>query len=54
MGVEDIFNQVLFEKQSTQTRNNFDLNIPLLIFAAVLLFQMLLGEYKELGKSRKF
>ena len=43
MGEEDIFHQVLFEKQSAQTRNNFDWNIPLLVFAAVLVFQLLVG-----------
>ena len=43
MGEEDIYHQVLFEKQSAQTRNNFDWNIPLLVFAAVLVFQLLVG-----------
>ena len=43
MSEEDIYHQVLFEKQSAQTRNNFDWNIPLIVFAAVLVFQLLVG-----------
>ena len=43
MGGEDIFHQVLFERQSVQKRNEFDFNIPLIVFAAVLVFQIIIG-----------